>query len=204
MAKISLFDPENSFWSFLTRIYNLAYAGFLWFVTSLPLITIGASTTALYSYAFAVTEQRDGYVARTFFSSFRKNFVKATVLWICMLLVFAFLYFDAYLATTGTNVISKIMFFMILAVIVLFSMLVVHVFPFLSKWDLPYIELCKKILLLGVGTLPISITLLVINAMFVLFVYVFSPALVFAQGFIAALCALFLKSAYLRIPNLNE
>lgn len=204
MAKISLFDPENSFWAFLTRIYNLAYAGFLWFVTSLPLVTIGASTTALYCYAFSVTEQRDGYVTKTFFSSFRKNFVKATVLWIGMLIIFAFLFFDAYLASTGTGLISKMVFFMIISVAIIIAMVAVHVFPFLAKWDIPYKEMAKKIFLIGVGTLPISLTLVVINLLFFLLVYAFYPVVLFAQGFVAALCALFLKVAYYKLPNLIE
>lgn len=126
MAKVSLFDNDNSFWSFLILIYNLAYAGFLWFITSLPIITIGASTTALYSYAFSVVENRDGYVGKTFFNSFRKNFVKATMLWIGMLIIFCFLFFDAYLASSGTNIISKIIFFMIIAVLIILAVLAMH------------------------------------------------------------------------------
>ena len=204
MAKISLFDPENSFWSFLTRIYNLAFAGLLWFVTSLPLITIGASTTALYSYAFSVTEQRDGYVMQTFFSSFRKNFVKSTAMWIGMLALFAFLFFDGYLASTGTTIFSKVMVFLILAVAITISMLAVHVFPFLSRYDLPYKEMLKKVFLIGVGALPVSITLLVLNLMFFLLIYAFPPAALFVQGFMAALGALFLKSVYARLENMNE
>lgn len=204
MAKISLFDPENSFWSFLSRIYNLAFAGFLWFLTSLPIITLGASTTALYSYAFSVTEQRDGYVSRTFFASFRKNFVKATVIWLGMLIFFGFLLFDGYLASTGTTTGSKVMVFLILAVVILAAMLVVHIFPFLSKYDLPYKEMLQKVFLIGVGTLPVSITLVVLNSMFYLLIYAFPPAALFAQGFVAALCSLFLKAIYLKMDNMND
>ena len=204
MAKISLFDPENSFWSFLTRIYNLAFAGFLWFVTSLPLITIGASTTALYSYAFSVTEQRDGYVSRTFFASFRKHFAKATRIWIGMILVFGFLFFDAYIASTGNSIVSNIMFFCILSVAIILAMLAVHVFPFLSQWDLPYKKMATSIFLLGVGTLPVSVTLVVVNSLFFLLIYTFPPSALFVQGFVAALCSLFLKSSYSRLQNMNE
>ena len=196
MAKISLFDPENSFCFFLTRLFNLAYAGFLWFLTSLPIITIGASTTALYSYAFSVTDQRDGYVGKTFFSSFRKNFSKATRIWLGMLGVFGFLFFDAYLASTGDSMVSRIGFFIILAVGIIIATLAVHVFPFLSQWDLPYKEMGKRIFLDGVGKLPISLTLLVINLLFFLCIYAFPPAALFAQGFVAALCSLFLKGPY--------
>ncbi len=204
MAMISLFDPENSFWSFLNRIYNLAFAGLLWFLTSLPLITIGASTTALYSYAFAVTGQRDGYVARTFFASFRKKFAKATVVWIGMLCIFGFLLFDAYLASTGDTLVSKCMVFLILAVALIASMIAVHAFPFLSQWDLPYKEMVSSIFLVGVGALPISLTLLVVNLVFFLLIYAFPPAALFAQGFVAALCALFLQASYSKVQKMND
>lgn len=204
MAMISLFDPENSFWAFLTRIYNLALAGFLWFVTSLPLITIGASTTALYSYAFSVTEQRDGYVSRTFFHAFRKNFVKATLLWTGMLIIFALLFLDAYLASTGEGMLSKMLFFIIAGVGLIIATVAVHVFPFLSQWDLTYKEMAKHIFLLGVGGLPVSITMVVVNALFLLLVYAFPPALLFASGFSAALCSLFLKQTYRRFQNLSD
>jgi uncharacterized membrane protein YesL len=199
MAKISLFDPENSFWSFLNRIYNLAFAGLLWFLTSLPIFTIGAATTALYSYAFAVTAQRDGYVSRTFFASFRKNFAKATVLWLGMLLIFAFLFFDAYLASTGKSIVSKVMFFIVLSGAIIVAMPAVHVFPFLSQWDLSYKEMAKKIILVGIGNLPISLTLVVVNSVFFLLIYAFPPAALFVQGFVAALCSLFLKEPYSRL-----
>jgi len=204
MAKISLFDPENSFWSFLTRIYNLAFAGFLWFLTSLPLFTIGASTTALYSYAFSVTEQRDGYVGRTFFASFRKNFVKATVLWLGMLCVFGFLFFDAYLASTGNSLVSKVMFFTVLAVAIIVALLAVHVFPFLSQFDSTYSEMSKRIFLVGVGALPVSLTLVVVNVLFFLLIYAFYPVVLFAQGFVAALCTLFLRATYSRLSELHD
>ncbi|MGB4406744.1 MAG: DUF624 domain-containing protein [Sphaerochaeta sp.] len=204
MAKISLFDNENSFWSFLTRIYNLAYAGFLWFVTSLPLITIGASTTALYSYVFAVTEQRDGYVGRTFFASFRKNFGKATCIWVGMVVIFGFLFFDGYLASTGDSIVSRILFFVVISVGIIFAILSVHIFPFLSKWDIPYKEMAKSIFLVGIGALPVSITLVIVNLLFFLLIYAFYPVALFAQGFVAALCSLFLRSSYNRLENLND
>lgn len=204
MAKVSLFDPENSFWSFLNRIYNLAFAGLLWFLTSLPILTIGASTTALYSYAFAVTDQRDGYVSRTFFASFRKNFVKATALWIGMLLIFAFLFFDAYLASTGNTMVSKGMFFIVLSGAIIIAMPAVHVFPFLSQFDLPYKEMAKRIFLVGVGNLPISLTLVVVNSLFFLLIYAFPPSALFVQAFVAALCSLFLRAPYTRLSKMQE
>ena len=45
-----LFDPENKFWNFIGKIADVTCMSFLWVGTSLPLVTMGAATTAFYSY----------------------------------------------------------------------------------------------------------------------------------------------------------
>ena len=41
-----LFDPENKFWNFIGKIADVTCMSFLWVGTSLPLVTMGAATTA--------------------------------------------------------------------------------------------------------------------------------------------------------------
>ena len=38
---IQLFDPENKFWQFFSKLADVACLSFLWFLTSLPLVTLG-------------------------------------------------------------------------------------------------------------------------------------------------------------------
>ena len=45
-----IFDPENKFWSFIGKIADVTCMSVLWAATSLPLVTLGASTTAFYAY----------------------------------------------------------------------------------------------------------------------------------------------------------
>lgn len=204
MSKTSLFDPENSFWSFLNRIFSIAYAGLLWFLLSLPIVTIGASTTALYSYAFSVAENREGYIGKTLFSSFRQHFVQATILWLGMLAVSGFLFFDAYLASTGTTLFSKMMFFMIVAVAIILAMVFLHIFALLSKGTLKNTQLLRKAFVLGIGGLPISLTLLVLNVLFFWLVYLFPLTVVFGYGFVVVLSSLFVRVAYARSEELHD
>ena len=43
-----IFNPENRFWSFIDKLVNLCLLGVLWALFSLPVVTAGAATTALF------------------------------------------------------------------------------------------------------------------------------------------------------------
>ena len=86
-----LFNPENRFWVFMEKIMNLCVIGFLWLLFSLPVITIGASTTALFSYTLKLTRNEEGYIFKSFWKSFRENFVLSTVIWLASAAVGGFL-----------------------------------------------------------------------------------------------------------------
>ena len=58
-----LFDPENKFWNFIGKIADVTCMSFLWVGTSLPLVTMGAATTAFYSYT--MHQVRDTAVSYT-------------------------------------------------------------------------------------------------------------------------------------------
>lgn len=76
----------NSFTSKLLQIANKAGAlcllNILYIVCCLPLVTIGAACTALYTCIFLMPDSKDGYLVRTFFSSFKAHFRQSTLLWV--------------------------------------------------------------------------------------------------------------------------
>ena len=75
-----LFSGDSAIGKALTKIGELVILSILWFFTSLPVITIGASTTALY-YATAKSLRMDrGYFFKEYFKAWKDNFLKATFL----------------------------------------------------------------------------------------------------------------------------
>lgn len=77
-----IFDPENKFWSAISKVADVTCMSFLWTITSLPLVTMGAATTAFYSYTMRQVRDTEGSILSGFFSAFRKHFKKATLLWL--------------------------------------------------------------------------------------------------------------------------
>ena len=69
----------------LTVIIDLIYIGVLWLLCSVPLVTLGASSTALYYAVVKCIRHDRGGLTSTFFQGFRRNFRQATLLWLICL-----------------------------------------------------------------------------------------------------------------------
>jgi len=66
-------------------ICDLFLIGFLWTFFSLPIITMGATTTALYYVCTKKHSGEDVYIVKNFLKSFRENFVKSTITFLILL-----------------------------------------------------------------------------------------------------------------------
>ncbi len=80
----------------LSGLIDLIFAGLLWLLCSLPVVTLGASTTALYYTVMKCIRHNRGRVSPTFFHGFRSNFRTATLIWLLFLLWFGIGAADAY------------------------------------------------------------------------------------------------------------
>jgi uncharacterized membrane protein YesL len=73
----------------LSWAIDLVFAGLLWTVCSLPVVTLGASSAALYYAVVKCVRHERGTLYRVFFEGFRSNFRAATRLWLAYLLAAA-------------------------------------------------------------------------------------------------------------------
>ncbi len=63
---------------FLTIVCDIVILHFLWLLTSLPILTIGASTTALYYTTMKCIRNGQGGEVKLIFKRYRENFKQAT------------------------------------------------------------------------------------------------------------------------------
>lgn len=85
----SIFRPYGPVWNFCNTITDVLLLSLLWCGCSLPLITLGASTTALYDAAVHGIRYREPGLYRRFFRTFRREWktsVPVTLLWGAVLL----------------------------------------------------------------------------------------------------------------------
>ncbi len=82
------FNFDNPILNALSKMFDCVFLSFLWLVFSIPLITFGASTTALYYTVNKVIRHGRSHVWREFWGSFKSNFKQSTIVW---MLFFVFL-----------------------------------------------------------------------------------------------------------------
>lgn len=91
-----IFNYDNPVWRFIGKFCDVLILNVLWLICSIPIVTMGASTTAVYYVTLKLVRDEEGPTIRSFFKSFKENFKQATVLWLIMLVVGCLLGFDLY------------------------------------------------------------------------------------------------------------
>lgn len=188
---------DSKFGRFFLKLSYACCLNFLWFICCLPIITIGASTTALYYTSFKIAKDEGSFITTMFFRSFRQNFKQATVIWLIMLVTGLIIGLDALVlyqlhnTTTGTAaVVWTLLLAVIFACTVLYAIVLVHIFPLLSIASNTTPNMFKNAFLIGTHYLFVTILLFFVHyAMFFLVVNVFTPLIIFGEGLCAVICA---------------
>ena len=90
-----IFDIDNPIMSGVIKIFDCICVSLLWLLFSLPVITIGASSAALYATVYKYLRKDEGHLWRTFWTAFRENLRRSTLVWLAALAVMGVLIADA-------------------------------------------------------------------------------------------------------------
>lgn len=84
---MGIFNYDNPIMRGIMKIAKCIFLSVLWIVFCIPIFTIGAATSAMYYTVHKSIKQDRGYVAASFFHSFKENFKTSTILWIIIIIV---------------------------------------------------------------------------------------------------------------------
>jgi uncharacterized membrane protein YesL len=162
-VKQRAFDySSGSFYYYIEKIFDLAALSLLWIITCLPLITIGAATSAFYYTTVKVIRRDKGYLAREYFHSFKQNFKSGSILWIITATISFLLQLNVgilYANSEGLIGLFFICFYTILAILIIGVM--IYVFPILSRFTMKEGLYLKLALYITFRHLPITVILLI-------------------------------------------
>lgn len=130
------FDMDSPFMQGLIRFTDLMILNLLTLICCIPIVTIGAAVSALYS-AVGRMQRDEGHLFSNYFEGFKVNFRKGTCLWLIMapilgILIFALGYY------TGGNLtprLSSIGGIIVCIGIVIWCMVLAWVFPLQSRFE---------------------------------------------------------------------
>lgn len=192
------FDFEGPVFSFLSKLADVIWLNCLFLVCSIPIFTIGASTTAMYYVTLKMARDEEGYVTKSFFKSFKQNFKQATAIWIIIMLVGAIIFMDYRVVSSpdfseivSSETLKNVVRVATMIVTVFASFELVYVFPLLAKFDNTVKNTISNAFLMSIRHLPYTIALVLIPAVPVVLMYFSAKAyiLFFIMFALTALCS---------------
>ncbi|MBO5293191.1 MAG: YesL family protein [Lachnospiraceae bacterium] len=158
----SLFNMDGPVMSFLNRVADLIWLNILALICCLPIVTAGASLTALHYMTIKMVKKEEGYIARGFFKSFRQNFKQATIIWMMVLLVGAVIWGDLFILNRMLTGMPKAFSIIIAAVGVIFLFTFIYVFPVLARFDNTIKNTIKNAFLMSILNFPKTILMVIV------------------------------------------
>lgn len=201
-----MFQYDSGFSTLVRRVFGCLLLGVLWLVCCLPVVTVGAASCGLYYAVQKHIIKEEGELFGCYWQAFRENFRTATLSWLLLLAVGAFLGWDlAYFwqmmrAGSHKGVLGAFIFILLL----LWALGVMYVFPYITRFEGSVKETLKNAFRLMLRHPPVNCKILVIYLIWVLSLLV-KPIYVLAlPGFCCWLLALSMEKVfkpYLPVPE---
>ena len=199
---MKFFSYESKFSQLLLKICYSCYLNLLWFVCSLPVVTIGAATTALYYTSLKVIRGEESSLTQQFFHSFRENFKQATVLWLIMAGIGLFLAGDGYilyhlrLSSSGAlAVLWTVILAIVIAAAIVWVIELLFLFPLIASVSNDNRSMLKNAFLIGTHYLFATILVFAVHfAVFFVVVAWFTPLIILGEGLCAMISAWLLNN----------
>lgn len=158
----SFFSPDSKFMQTMSRLADLVVLNLLFLVSCVPLFTIGAASTAMYTVCFQLGTEKESGIFRTYFRSFRENFKQSTILFLILALLLLALFFDTLLLFSMTGWLRYgcvLTSFLLVLAVLMYS----YAFPLLSQFANSTRQTLKNSLFLSLGYLPRSLLIGALN-----------------------------------------
>ena len=134
-GKMKLFDLESPLMQALGKMADLLWLNILTIICCIPVVTVGASLTAMNYMALKMVRDEECYITKDFFKSFKQNFKQGTLIWLLLVLVILFLSYDYYIVGNLNSDFRFVLQIVLTTVAVALFFTVLYVFPLLAKFD---------------------------------------------------------------------
>lgn len=168
---------------------------FIYVLSCIPIITIGASTTALYYTTLKMAENNESYVWRDYWKAFKSNLKQATVIWLIVFAGWAVIALDFLIAGGLSMQLGTVVAIGVVIVAVFMGILGLYVFPLLARFDNTVVKTMKNAVMIAIRHLPSTILIALIHAAPLLVAFVSIEA--FLKGFIVIMLFAASPLAYL-------
>ena len=194
----NLFNPDSALMTTMAQITDCIFLSLFWVVCSFPVITIGASSAALYDAVYYGFRQHDKHSWGRFFSSFKINLKTGFLPGLIYLAIFCtvgWVLIQIWNAAVWEQVSFAAFSAAALVVMLLLGILSI-LFPMLSRFHNSLWGLLRNSLFLGLLHLPRTLGLGFVNGMSILLCVRFIYPLFFLPALASLIGTLFLEPMF--------
>lgn len=152
----------------LSKICDMICLNVLWVICSIPIVTIGASTTALYTVILKMVRNEEGYIFRGFFKAFKENFKQSTIIWLIVAALGVVWWIDYRVSGLMGQGISDVFRIIFLLLGFLLLSVIIYVFPLTARYENSISATFKNAIILTVAKLPYTFIMVAVLVIAVL------------------------------------
>ena len=207
---MKFFGYEGPIMSFLSKVADLLFLNVLTLIFSIPLVTIGAATTAAHFAALKI-HRDEGHVWSSFWRSFKVNLKQSTGIWL-IIVAYCFLAITSLgIASQMSGKIAGVIQGIVVATLIITAFVYVWIMPLQSKFIntiratfknslyMAFKHLWRTVLMVILNVLPVGTLLLIF---FVIGVRAMSTWLLFGISVPIYWCALLYDKVFEKLEEM--
>lgn len=192
----NFFSLESPFYKFMSRLTDMLKLNILWLFTSgvaemfiiqlalafsglgryqlisyVPLVMIGAATTAAFHITLKMVDEQEGYIAKAYFQAYRENFKKGTVIGIIFLIAIYAIWLDFQFFNAVEQLNQSGLGYLIVGILasVMAFMHLIYAFPLQARYENTVINTLRNSFSITIRYIFKTIFLFIISAFLVAF-----------------------------------
>lgn len=175
----NLFHYENPFIQFLVRVGDLMILNLLFILCSLPVVTLGASLTAMHRVTQNMLFEQEEPIIKSFFRAFRQNFKQSTLAWLVELVVIVSLVCDVLLVMAYFDGgLAKAMYILVAVLAILVAGVFSYLMPLIARYENGMRQQVNNAVVLAIIKLPKTVLLMLLNLLPVILLLISVPVFV--------------------------
>lgn len=159
-----IFNMDNKFFVFMGRVADLIILNLLCIVCCIPIVTAGASITAMFYITLKMVRNEESYIVRGFFKSFKQNLKQGIVINIIMLIAAFLLFCDLQIVRQLNSTMGQVLMVVFMAFGLIYMMIFLYIYPVLSKFYNSIKNTFVNAFLMAIRHLPYTILMLIVTA----------------------------------------
>lgn len=177
----NLFNMDNPLFQTLGKLADLMILNIVFIICCIPVVTIGASLTALNYVTLKLAEKEEGYIVKGFFKSFKENFKQSTIIWLIMLVLGIVLGLDVYIMSESKGTFFTVIRILLFILLFLYYMIYTYVFPVLARFYNTTKATFKNAFIMAIVDFPRTLLMMIIPVLAVVATFLHTYTIVYGS-----------------------